>query len=477
MTNARTSNVWTRYTYDDIGQLKTAWAYDTNSTQRVNERFGYFYDAAGNAQYRTNNALIHTFNVNSMNQLTTVTRNGTMTVAGTTTCEATNVTVNTSNALQYADVTFASTNHTLSDGTNIFTAIGKDNLGRADTNIATVYLPATASFTFDSNGNLTYDGHKALEYDDENQLTRITATNQWKSEFSYDGKMRRRIRKEYIWQSSTWLLSNEVRYVYDNHLIVQERDVFNFATVTYTRGPDLSGSLEGAGGISGLLARTDNAVYATIPSNAHAYYYADANGNIIGLYNAQEHVMARYIYDPFGHVLSISGALGEANVYRFSSKEAHVRSGLVYYHYRYYDPNVHRWANRDPIQETAGNNLYGFAKNSPVMTFDAFGLDPTQTAEDLKKEIDLIQQMRDLAEQMIDNLENGKPDCWGVSSPVAYYCKCFRDAKKDCDEFAECMCVQIPTYDDAACKKRAKKACEIAKKILEACEKAKGKKK
>jgi hypothetical protein len=50
-----------------------------------------------------------TFNVNTLNALTTISRSGTLTVAGTTTSQATNVTVNTSNAILYVDCTFAST--------------------------------------------------------------------------------------------------------------------------------------------------------------------------------------------------------------------------------------------------------------------------------------------------------------------------------------------------------------------------------
>src|SRR2546429_9937025 len=34
-----------------------------------------------------------------------------------------------------------------------------------------------------------------------------------------------------------------------------------------------------------------------------------------------------------------------ANVYRFSSKEIHVTSGLYCYGYRFYDPNLQRWPN------------------------------------------------------------------------------------------------------------------------------------
>lgn len=38
--------------------------------------------------------------------------------------------------------------------------------------------------------------------------------------------------------------------------VIEERDADNWPQVAYTRGTDLSGSLEGAGGIGGLLARS-----------------------------------------------------------------------------------------------------------------------------------------------------------------------------------------------------------------------------
>src|SRR5438552_3379288 len=134
-----------------------------------------------------------------------------------------------------------------------------------------------------------------MDYDDENQLIRVTVTNGWKSEFTYDGRMRRRIRKEFVWQNSTWVATTEVRYVYDGMLVIQERDANNIPTISYTRGRDLSGSVGDAGGIGGLLARTD--VGTITPT--HGYYQADGNGNVVVLVNGQQVIVARYIYDPF----------------------------------------------------------------------------------------------------------------------------------------------------------------------------------
>jgi len=68
------------------------------------------------------------------------------------------------------------------------------------------------------------------------------------------------------------------------------------------------------------------------------------------------------------------GSLAAANTQRFSSKEQDPRSGLYYYGYRWYDPNLQRWLSRDPIQERGGINLYGFVRNSPINWIDPLGL-------------------------------------------------------------------------------------------------------
>jgi RHS repeat-associated protein len=60
-------------------------------------------------------------------------------------------------------------------------------------------------------------------------------------------------------------------------------------------------------------------------------------------------------------------------VYRFSSKELHVNSGLYYYGYRWYHPNLQRWLNRDPLEERGGINLYRFVRNRPVDLSDPWG--------------------------------------------------------------------------------------------------------
>ncbi len=49
-------------------------------------------------------------------------------------------------------------------------------------------------------------------------------------------------------------------------------------------------------------------------------------------------------------------------------------SGVHYYGYRYYNPDLGRWVNRDPIKERGGLNVYGFVGNNPLNKQDPTGL-------------------------------------------------------------------------------------------------------
>ena len=136
-------------------------------------------------------------------------------------------------------------------------------------------------------------------------------SNTWKSEFVYDGMGRLRIQRDYTYSNTAWVKTNESRYIYDGWLIVQERDENNVPKVTYTRGPDVSGSRSGAGGIGGLLARTDHFL------NRTDFYQSDAHGNIVAMIDEHERLSAKYLWDPFGNLL---GQLGVAFTVTFCGR-------------------------------------------------------------------------------------------------------------------------------------------------------------
>src|SRR5579885_2249741 len=318
--------------------------------------------------------------VNELNQITNAAMglpgffNPTVTVSGATTGPATNVTVNGVGANLHPDGTFDQY-FTATNGRNVFVAVARDAYGRQSTNVSAVNVQVTNSaYTYDLNGNLISDGTRNFAYDDENELISVWQTNVWREDYVYDGKLRRRITRQFTWNGSGWQLTNEVHYVYDGNVVIQERDQNNLPVVTYTRGEDLSGTLQGAGGIGGLLARTDMGQWIGNDVNANAYYISDGRGNIIGLVNTNGWRVAHYKYDPYGNLLAESGPLASANQYRFSSKEWNDNASLYYYGFRFYDPNLQRWPNRDPLQELGGLNLYGFVANNPINEIDPFGL-------------------------------------------------------------------------------------------------------
>jgi RHS repeat-associated protein len=273
--------------------------------------------------------------------------------------------VNTVAAQTYGDFTFASPGNTLVNGSNTFT-ITAQYLHTNATTTLTVNLPTNVVFQYDANGNMTGDGARVFAYDAENQLINVYATNLWQVGFLYDGLNRRRIERDYIWTNSAWLKTNETHFLYDGMQVVQERDANNNPVVTYTRGLDLSMSLSGAGGIGGLLARTD--------ANGSTFYHSDGNGNITALIDGNQDMAARYEYDGFGRLINKQGSMADANRYRFSSQEFFANPNIYGYKSRFYDPTPGRWLNRDPIGELDGVNLYRFVGNNPVSRVDPYGL-------------------------------------------------------------------------------------------------------
>jgi len=111
----------------------------------------------------------------------------------------------------------------------------------------------------------------------------------------------------------------------------------------------------------------------TLPTGVHFVSY-DGNGNVAALTKASDgSVSARYDYGPFGEPVRQTGALADAQPFRFSTKWTDAETGLLYYGYRFYNPITGRWISRDPSEENAGHNLLAFVNNDPLRAIDRLG--------------------------------------------------------------------------------------------------------
>ena len=86
-----------------------------------------------------------------------------------------------------------------------------------------------------------------------------------------------------------------------------------------------------------------------------------------------------YQYDPFGNIIHLKDfdttGIVHDNPYRFSTKFTDDETDLVYYGFRFYNPNLGRWINRDPIGEKGGLNIISFILNNSINYADYLGLD------------------------------------------------------------------------------------------------------
>ncbi|MBP5321583.1 MAG: hypothetical protein J6334_11405, partial [Kiritimatiellae bacterium] len=85
-------------------------------------------------------------------------------------------------------------------------------------------------------------------------------------------------------------------------------------------------------------------------------------------------VSAEYGYDPFGKVIAHTGMEFD---FQFSTKFYDPDIGMYYYGYRYYSPELRRWASRDPAWEELFDmepNPYAFIRNDPAAKIDFLGL-------------------------------------------------------------------------------------------------------
>lgn len=118
--------------------------------------------------------------------------------------------------------------------------------------------------------------------------------------------------------------------------------------------------------------------------NSTPYYYIyNAQGDVVGLYNSGQQIVARYNYDAWGKCeissVSTNATIANINPYRYRGYYYDKEIGMYYLQSRYYDPAIGRFINADEIGYLGVNgtvpsyNLFAYCENNPMNNSDQIG--------------------------------------------------------------------------------------------------------
>ncbi|HEU5072054.1 MAG TPA: RHS repeat-associated core domain-containing protein [Verrucomicrobiae bacterium] len=366
------------YEYDSLGQVTSGKKYWSDGTPVAGQQFEYSFDDIGNRkQTRTGgdqngqNLQTNNYTVTLLNQYTNRTVAGVVDVMGVA-LVTNSVTVNSQTPYRRGEY-FRKELGVANTSAPVWEAVTVSSGGSNVT--GNVFVPQTPEvFSHDADGNLTQDGRWTYTWDAENRLVSMESdaaaptASKFRLDFAYDVQGRR-IQKIVSTNDGTGYVGEYTnRFVYDGWNLLATLDPQSSLLASFAWGEDLSGTMQGAGGVGGLLWMNDAA-------NGSTHFAAyDGNGNVVALVKASDGIVsAQYEYGPFGEVLRATGPMAKANPFRFSTKYQDDESDLLYYGYRYYNPSTGRWPNRDPIEEQGGMNLNEFVGNCPITRIDQLG--------------------------------------------------------------------------------------------------------
>lgn len=135
--------------------------------------------------------------------------------------------------------------------------------------------------------------------------------------------------------------------------------------------------------------RDSNSKLIGLEFNGTTYYYLkNLQGDIVGIINAENNLIASYTYDSWGNIISIKDSNGLditeenhialMNPFRYRSYYYDSDTKLYYLNSRYYNPKWGRFINADENIDTSldmfSDNTYLYAENNPINRIEIEGM-------------------------------------------------------------------------------------------------------
>ncbi len=396
-------------TYDGFGNVSSVSALVDGTTELTNN---YQYDSDGQMTQETQSGAAVsdkevTFAYNSIGQLTAV--NAYASTDGSSPVYSASYGYNSANQLTSLGYTNAGnstidaygysydadgqiTQMTDADGTTNYTY---DNDGQL-TGASGSALPASNSYSYDSNGNrtnpgdttdtnneLTSDGTYNYSYDADGNLIQQTdiATG---DTINYTWDYRNRL-TEVTYEDADGATTETIQYTYNalNQRISQtvtngSGDLTLQENYIYDTNGNLLMVLDGSGNVTHTFLNGPNgqALADDAGSGNVTWNLTDQQGSVRDVINNAGTVVDHIEYDPYGNIISQT-SLSNQPRFAFAGMQLDQATGLYYDNARYYDSSTGQFISQDPKGFGGGTtNLHGYVDNDPVNLVDPTGFSP-----------------------------------------------------------------------------------------------------
>jgi len=255
-----------------------------------------------------------------------------------------------------------------------------------------------ASYSYDARGNITsklVNGKTtSFTYANTGWKDQLVSVNGTELTYDANGNVLTYGDKEYLWNTGRHLASitdgdNEYTYTYDENGIRASKTVNDNTTYYNTKDGVILSQTDGT---NTMYFQYDNSgtPLGFVYNETQYFYLTNTMGDVLGITEANGNLIAQYLYDDWGKLVSIDTAdaetstayreIAEANPLRYRGYYFDSETGYYYLQSRYYAPEICRFINADvPViakvskEIQNGVNLFSYCCNSPINDSDPDG--------------------------------------------------------------------------------------------------------